>query len=137
LTTDITGTLGAANGGTGATSLSSAFSVVSNILKSNEHHSFTYSTSTAWTGTTTQQIEIGYGEVWNTIQCFTDTGTLNVQVGYGSDVNNNTQRLDDYWHVQLHLEQHHDSGQKSDDRSWHASFKPDKDNLHRSRPVLT
>lgn len=80
----LTGTLAAANGGTGATSLSSFFSVVSNVLMANEHHSFTYGTSTAWTGTTTIPLEIGYGEVWKTIRCYTDVGTLNTQVGYGS-----------------------------------------------------
>lgn len=49
-----------------------------------EHHSFTYSTSTAWTGTTTIPLEVGYGETWNSIQCYTDIGTLNTQVGYGT-----------------------------------------------------
>lgn len=65
------GIFGALVGGTGGT------------LSQNEHHSFTYATTT-WTGTTTIPLESGYGEIWNTIQCFTDTGTLNVQVGYGT-----------------------------------------------------
>ena len=56
----------------------------STLLQQVEHRSFTYATSTTWTGTTTIPLETGYGEVWNTIRCFTDVGTLNVQVGYGS-----------------------------------------------------
>lgn len=61
-----TGTLGGLVGGTAVT------------LKQVENRSFTYATTTAWTGTTTIALGIGYGEVWNTIKCFTDTGTLNV-----------------------------------------------------------
>lgn len=43
------------------------------------YSSFVYSTSTAWTGTTT--IPLGpapIAETWGTVKCFTDTGTLNV-----------------------------------------------------------
>ncbi len=67
-----TGTLGATVGGSAST--------ISQI----EHRSFTYSTSTAWAGTTTITLESGYNEVWNNAVCYTDTGTLNVQFGYGT-----------------------------------------------------
>lgn len=53
-------------------------------LKQIENRGFSYATTTAWTGTTTIPLEIGYAEVWNTIKCFTDLGTLNVQFGYGT-----------------------------------------------------
>lgn len=61
-----TGTIGALVGGASGT------------LSQIEHRSFTYATSTAWTGTTTIPIEVGYGEVFNSLQCFTDAGTLGV-----------------------------------------------------------
>lgn len=61
---------------------SSGFSQATGILNLVEHHSFTYATSTAWAGTTTIPLEVGYGEVWNTAQCYTDIGTLNIQIGY-------------------------------------------------------
>ena len=60
------GTLGAQVGGSSLT------------LKQIENRSFSYATTTAWTGTTTIPLEVGYGEVWNNTRCFTDTGTLNV-----------------------------------------------------------
>lgn len=47
-------------------------------LKQLENRAFSFSTTTAWTGTTTIPLGVGYGEVWNTFKCFTDTGTLNV-----------------------------------------------------------
>jgi len=68
----VTGTLGAQVGGAAVT------------LQQSENKSFSYATSTAWTGTTTIPLETGYGEVWNNAKCFTDVGTLNVQFGYGS-----------------------------------------------------
>lgn len=77
------GTLTAAGGGTGATSLSSFFSTVSNVLTANEHHSFTYATS-SWTGTTTIPLETGYGEAWQSIRCFTDAGTVGVDLYHAS-----------------------------------------------------
>ena len=41
---------------------------------------FTYSTSTAWTGTTTQPIGTAYVvETWSGVQCFTDTGTVTLR----------------------------------------------------------
>ena len=67
-----TGTLGSQVGGTSLT------------LQQIENRSFFYATSTAWTGTTTIALEIGYGEVWNTAKCKTNAGTLNVQFGYGT-----------------------------------------------------
>ncbi len=51
-----------------------------NTTSGAEHHSFTYSTSTAWTGTTTIRLETGYGETWNSARCYTDIGTLNVDI---------------------------------------------------------
>ena len=45
----------------------------------NFYPSFTYSTSTAWTGTTTIPLGPAFvAETWNGVKCFTDTGTLNV-----------------------------------------------------------
>lgn len=84
LTVDVTGTLPVGNGGTGVTATSSIFTFGSGlngttgIFTQNEHRSFTYATSTTWTGTTTIPLETGYGELWNSVRCFTDTGTLNV-----------------------------------------------------------
>ncbi len=56
-----------------------------NTTSGAEHHSFTYSTSTAWQGTTTVRLETGYDEVWNSARCYTDIGTVNVDF-----VNNNS-----------------------------------------------
>jgi hypothetical protein len=67
-----TGTLGSQVGGTAVT------------LKQIENRSFTYATSTAWTGTTTIPLGVGYGEVWNSIKCFTNVGTLNVDFYHAS-----------------------------------------------------
>lgn len=48
--------------------------------------SFTYSTSTAWTGTTTLPLgPAGIAETWQNVQCFTDTGTLNVSFYDGTN----------------------------------------------------
>jgi hypothetical protein len=66
------GTFGAVVGGAAGT------------MSSVQRKSFTYSTSTAWSGTTTIPLEVGYGDIWNTAQCYTDVGTLNAQVGYGT-----------------------------------------------------
>lgn len=47
--------------------------------------SFTYATSSAWTGTTTIPLGPAYvGEIWNGVACFTDAGTLNVDFYYNS-----------------------------------------------------
>jgi hypothetical protein len=44
--------------------------------------SFSYSTSTAWTGTTTIPLGPAFiGETWKQVKCFSDTGTLNVNFG--------------------------------------------------------
>lgn len=77
----------AAFGGTGATSLSNSFSVVSNVFSNVIQPSVTYSTTTAWTGTTTivlQQVTLA--ETLNGVRCMTLPGgsTLNVQYGYGA-----------------------------------------------------
>ncbi len=49
--------------------------------------SFTYATSTAWTGTTTIQLGPAYTiETWNGIKCYTDAGTLNVQPVNGASL---------------------------------------------------
>lgn len=77
-TLNLTNALTAANGGTGATSLGSGLTNSGSVFSQVEHRSFTYATSTAWTGTTTIPIESGYGEVFNSVRCFTDAGTLGV-----------------------------------------------------------
>lgn len=47
---------------------------------------FTYGTSTAWTGTTTQPLGIAIkAEDWKGTQCFTDTGTLGVSFYDGTN----------------------------------------------------
>jgi hypothetical protein len=48
--------------------------------------SFTYASSTAWTGTTTIPLAPAYiGETWNGVMCFTDAGTLNVSFYDGTN----------------------------------------------------
>lgn len=48
--------------------------------------SFKYSTSTAWTGTTTQALGTAFvGETWDAVQCFTDTGTVGVSFYDGTN----------------------------------------------------
>lgn len=48
--------------------------------------SFTYATSTAWTGTTTIPLGTAYqAETWSGVQCYTDTGTLNVSFYDGTN----------------------------------------------------
>lgn len=50
---------------------------------------FTYSTSTAWTGTTTIPLAPAYvAETWNGVKCFTDAGTLNVVFSDGTNLMN-------------------------------------------------
>ena len=49
------------------------------VLSPNSTASFTYSTTTAWTGTTTLQLGVGfYSETWNKVKCYTDVGTVQV-----------------------------------------------------------
>lgn len=56
------------------------------IGNGNIYSSFTYATSTAWTGTTTIPLGTAYiAETWNGIQCFTDAGTLNVSIYDGTN----------------------------------------------------
>lgn len=57
-----------------------------NIVSSYLYPSFTYATSTAWTGTTTIPLGVAFnGETWRAVKCFTDTGTLNVSINDGSN----------------------------------------------------
>jgi len=57
----------------------------------NFYPSFTYSTSTAWTGTTTIPLGPAFvAETWNAVKCFTDTGTVNVDFGDGTNFTNAT-----------------------------------------------
>jgi hypothetical protein len=52
----------------------------------NQYASFTYATSTAWTGTTTIPLGVApLGETWTQARCFTDTGTLNVSFSDGTN----------------------------------------------------
>jgi hypothetical protein len=47
------------------------------VLTPNSTASFTYSTTTAWTGTTTLQLGPAYyNETFNGVNCYTDAGTL-------------------------------------------------------------
>ena len=51
--------------------------------------SFGYSTTTAWTGSTTPfVIPMPYAMTFSSVQCKTDAGTLNVQVSYGQPATN-------------------------------------------------
>ncbi len=68
-----TGTFGAEVGGSAGT--------ISSITQP----SLTYSTSTAWTGTTTIYLQnVNVAETINGIKCRTDVGTLNFQTFYGA-----------------------------------------------------
>jgi hypothetical protein len=52
----------------------------------NFYPSFTYSTTTSWTGTTTVPLGPAYvGETWNGVKCFTNTGTVNVSFNDGTN----------------------------------------------------
>lgn len=70
-------------------SVSSPLSLASGILSLGnvkQYPAFTYSTSTAWTGTTTIPLGPAYvAETWNGIQCFTDTGTVGVSFYDGTN----------------------------------------------------
>lgn len=65
-----------------ATTTSSGYNLVGGCFAKNgsclrDEDSFTYSTTTAWTGTTTIPLGTAYtAERWAGIQCFTDVGTL-------------------------------------------------------------
>jgi hypothetical protein len=55
-------------------------------VKQHTYASFSYSTSTAWTGTTTIPLGPAYtAESWSGAKCFTDTGTVNVSFYDGSN----------------------------------------------------
>jgi hypothetical protein len=54
-----------------------------------QYSSFTYATTTAWSGTTTIPLGTAYvAETWNGAQCYTDAGFLNVQFSDGTNVMN-------------------------------------------------
>lgn len=56
------------------------------VLSPTIESSFSYATSTAWTGTTTIPLgPAGSAQTWHSIACFTDTGTLNVSVYDGTN----------------------------------------------------
>lgn len=68
------------------TGLISSDLTVSGTLKTALYKSFAYSTSTAWTGTTTIPLGPAYlAETWNGVKCFTDTGTVNVSFYDGTN----------------------------------------------------
>lgn len=55
-------------------------------VKQHTYATFAYSTSTAWTGTTTIALGVAFNaEAWNQVKCYTDTGTLNVSVYDGTN----------------------------------------------------
>lgn len=59
-----------------------AVRVVSPVLYS----TFTYATSTSWTGTTTIPLGTAFvAETWTGVQCFTNTGTANVSIYDGTN----------------------------------------------------
>jgi hypothetical protein len=58
-------------------------------VKQHTYASFSYSTSTAWTGTTTIPLGPAYtAEAFNGVKCTTDTGTLNIRFGDGTNYTN-------------------------------------------------
>ena len=62
------------------------YGIAKKVLTGNLYPAFTYSTSTAWTGTTTIPLGTAFvAETWNAVQCFTDVGTLNVTFGDGTN----------------------------------------------------
>lgn len=74
---------------TGATTIpyasSTALSVGGDTTDGKRYVTFSYATTTAWTGTTTA-LQLGpapVGMTWQSVQCYTDVGTLNVQYLYG------------------------------------------------------
>ena len=55
-------------------------------VKSIEFASFTYATSTTWTGTTTVPLGPAFvAETWQGLMCFTDVGTVNVSIYDGTN----------------------------------------------------
>lgn len=66
--------------GTGTFDLSGA------TVKQHTYSSFTYASTTAWTGTTTIPLGPAYtAESWSGVKCFTDVGTLNVDFNDGTN----------------------------------------------------
>lgn len=60
---------------------------VAGTLQGIEHPSFAYATTT-WVGTTTITLQVGYGEVFNSVRCVTNAGTVGV----------------DFYHAASHLD---------------------------------
>lgn len=81
----------ATNGDIGIDSTSNQFKFFSGgavkvLGNGNVYPAFTYSTTTAWTGTTTIPLGTAYvGETWNGVQCFTDAGTVGVSFYDGTN----------------------------------------------------
>ena len=63
-----------------------ASAVATSTLNLDYYPSFSYATSTAWTGTTTIALAPAYvTETWKGVKCFTDAGTLNVSFNDGTN----------------------------------------------------
>ncbi len=63
-----------------------AFSINNKTAIADRFLTFSYSTTTAWTGSSTL-LELGpapFGMTWNSVSCHTTAGTLNVQYQYGT-----------------------------------------------------
>lgn len=61
-------------------------SVFPAVFAANRYPTFSYSTSTAWVGTTTIDLGTSFtAQTWLGFQCYTDTGTLNVRFGDGTN----------------------------------------------------
>lgn len=84
------------NGSTWIDSTTNQFDYVSGgvtkvLGNGNLYASFTYSTTTAWTGTTTLPLgPAPLAETWSAIACFTNLGTVNIDVGDGTNFTNAT-----------------------------------------------
>lgn len=66
----------------GVTTLLGTWDFTNATVKQSHTASFSYATSTTWTGTTTRKIGVAAaGQTWQTVQCSTDTGTVDVQFG--------------------------------------------------------
>jgi hypothetical protein len=71
---------------TGVTTLLGTWDFSGATVKQHTYGSFTYSTSTAWAGTSTIPLGPAYtAESWSGVRCFTDAGTLNVSFYDGTN----------------------------------------------------
>jgi hypothetical protein len=60
--------------------------LISARVKEHIYPSFSYATSTAWTGTTTIPLGPAFvTETWNSVMCFTDAGTVNISFNDGTN----------------------------------------------------